>query len=454
MSPILVRPVREQLEHDRVIRLLQVKLKRRHDVATNIGEDQTVPVRIGQVQIFPDLVLTSADSGREADGDGRSRNRGIGQPPGSDGPMGPPWAARERRFTCMSLPAASIWPAGSRRRIRSMSRKSGAITPSAIRRGSRSSIAPRRPKPAGRARNRSHPKPAPASTAQDRQPARPRVKAKQSHEPRRKAVRREASRPSAAAPAVQSRPRVDRKGNRPAVPSVHAGQAGLRKHLRRPYAPAPQGHGRPASFTGIARRLASGSAARRSTKTPSRSSRNTTRASGSTGRRSSKGKRRPFTAPSLSGNRCRNLCPPNRSRTSRLRFRSARRTRSSAPRAGPRFELAYADVMARYCPPGSRPGAPGAAESRSRALEPRHLGHGEEVRETGSRRVRSPVSSPFEAFIGATPAPEVDRQASPAEPARTQPSWRWPRPTTRRSTGRRRRLGGRARAAIEAGSQD
>lgn len=65
MSPILVRPVREQLEHDRVIRLLQVKLKRKHDVVTNIGEDQTVPVRIGQVQIFPDLVLTSVDRGKK-----------------------------------------------------------------------------------------------------------------------------------------------------------------------------------------------------------------------------------------------------------------------------------------------------------------------------------------------------------------------------------------------------
>ena len=65
MSPILVRPVREQLEHDRVIRLLQVRLKRRHEVATNIGEDQSVPVRIGQVQIFPDLVLTSGDIGKK-----------------------------------------------------------------------------------------------------------------------------------------------------------------------------------------------------------------------------------------------------------------------------------------------------------------------------------------------------------------------------------------------------
>ena len=66
MSPILVRPVREQLEHDRVIRLLEQRLKRRHhDVATNIGESQTVPVRIGPVQIFPDLVLTSNDKGHK-----------------------------------------------------------------------------------------------------------------------------------------------------------------------------------------------------------------------------------------------------------------------------------------------------------------------------------------------------------------------------------------------------
>jgi len=65
VSPILVRPVREQLEHDRVIRLLQVRLKRRHDVVMNIGEDQTVSVKIGQVQIFPDLVLTSTDRGHK-----------------------------------------------------------------------------------------------------------------------------------------------------------------------------------------------------------------------------------------------------------------------------------------------------------------------------------------------------------------------------------------------------
>ena len=68
MSPILVRPVREQLEHDRVIRLLQAKLKRKHDVTVNIGEEQTAGVKIGAGQMFPDLVLTSQDKGHRLEG--------------------------------------------------------------------------------------------------------------------------------------------------------------------------------------------------------------------------------------------------------------------------------------------------------------------------------------------------------------------------------------------------
>ena len=68
MSPILVRPVREQLEHDRVIRLLQAKLKRKYDVAANIGEEQTASVRIGAGQMFPDLVLTSTGKGKRLEG--------------------------------------------------------------------------------------------------------------------------------------------------------------------------------------------------------------------------------------------------------------------------------------------------------------------------------------------------------------------------------------------------
>ena len=68
MSPILVRPVREQLEHDRVIRLLQAKLKRKYDVATNIGDDQAAGLKIGPGQMFPDLVLSSLDKNKKLEG--------------------------------------------------------------------------------------------------------------------------------------------------------------------------------------------------------------------------------------------------------------------------------------------------------------------------------------------------------------------------------------------------
>ena len=68
MSPILVRPVREQLEHDRIIRLLQAKLKRKHEVAVNIADEQMAGVKIGPTQMFPDLVLTSQDKGHRLEG--------------------------------------------------------------------------------------------------------------------------------------------------------------------------------------------------------------------------------------------------------------------------------------------------------------------------------------------------------------------------------------------------
>lgn len=68
MSPILVRPVREQLEHDRIIRLLQAKLKRKHEVAINAGDEQSASIRVGPGQMFPDLVLTSQDKGRRLEG--------------------------------------------------------------------------------------------------------------------------------------------------------------------------------------------------------------------------------------------------------------------------------------------------------------------------------------------------------------------------------------------------
>ena len=68
MSPILVRPVREQLEHDRVIRLLQAKYKRKFEVAVNPGNEQTMPVGTGPSAWYPDLVLQSADRHRKLAG--------------------------------------------------------------------------------------------------------------------------------------------------------------------------------------------------------------------------------------------------------------------------------------------------------------------------------------------------------------------------------------------------
>ena len=65
LSPILVRPVREQLEHDRVIRLLQAKYKRKFEVAINPGNEQTAPVGNVDAPWYPDLVLQSNDKGRK-----------------------------------------------------------------------------------------------------------------------------------------------------------------------------------------------------------------------------------------------------------------------------------------------------------------------------------------------------------------------------------------------------
>jgi hypothetical protein len=59
--PILVRPVREQLEHDRVIRLLQAKYKRKFDVGMNVGMEQVAPIGVGTSAVFPDLVLQSTE---------------------------------------------------------------------------------------------------------------------------------------------------------------------------------------------------------------------------------------------------------------------------------------------------------------------------------------------------------------------------------------------------------
>jgi hypothetical protein len=64
VSPILVRPVREQLEHDRIIRHLQSKSRRKFDATMNPGAEQNAPVKSGTTLLYPDVLLFSQERGR------------------------------------------------------------------------------------------------------------------------------------------------------------------------------------------------------------------------------------------------------------------------------------------------------------------------------------------------------------------------------------------------------
>jgi hypothetical protein len=64
VSPILVRPVREQFEHDRVIRVLQARYKRKFEVAINPGAEQNAAVSAGDSSVYPDVILYSPDKAR------------------------------------------------------------------------------------------------------------------------------------------------------------------------------------------------------------------------------------------------------------------------------------------------------------------------------------------------------------------------------------------------------
>ena len=69
MSPILVRPIREQFEHNRVIRLLVARFRRKFTVGVNIGDEpEATGVRSGTGLVYPDLVLTSSEGVRRVHG--------------------------------------------------------------------------------------------------------------------------------------------------------------------------------------------------------------------------------------------------------------------------------------------------------------------------------------------------------------------------------------------------
>lgn len=65
MSPILVRPVREQLEHDRIIRLLHAKSRRRFEAGMNPGNEKNAALGVAPASVYPDLILQSQERGRK-----------------------------------------------------------------------------------------------------------------------------------------------------------------------------------------------------------------------------------------------------------------------------------------------------------------------------------------------------------------------------------------------------
>lgn len=57
MSPIYVRPEREQAEHDRLIRFLQAQYSRKFEALANPGDERVAPVKVAAATHFPDIVL-------------------------------------------------------------------------------------------------------------------------------------------------------------------------------------------------------------------------------------------------------------------------------------------------------------------------------------------------------------------------------------------------------------
>ena len=249
MSPILVRPVREQLEHDRVIRLLQAKNRRRYEAGINPGAEQNVAGRqraVGPVSRRRppiDRTRPSAAGGR------RGRDRRIGQSPGSAravgafcqaaGSVSPVRAGRHGR----RRPAALRGQPDSRHRDLELPlhRRSGSLH-----------AGPSQPRGAGRAVAQAPGARRPRRHADAKPPSR----TAKACGARRAEARQEAG--AAAEAPISNGPRATR-----GLPEVFARQTRVRELLSRCSRRLAARRGR-ACCTGFARRRTSKSAARRS----------------------------------------------------------------------------------------------------------------------------------------------------------------------------------------------
>ncbi len=85
MTPILVRPVREQLEHDRVIRLLQQRWRRKYLATVNQGSETTASVVHGDIDAVSRRGAGPARQAQQARDRRRGGDRRVGEPPRGDG---------------------------------------------------------------------------------------------------------------------------------------------------------------------------------------------------------------------------------------------------------------------------------------------------------------------------------------------------------------------------------
>ena len=101
VSPILIRPIREQIEHDRIIRVLHARLRKEYDVEANLGDDRRAPLRVGRRDLLSRPRAHGHGRPEKVAGHDRGGDRRVGQPPRGDGRSGRTSAGPRRRSTCM-----------------------------------------------------------------------------------------------------------------------------------------------------------------------------------------------------------------------------------------------------------------------------------------------------------------------------------------------------------------
>ena len=137
VSPILVRPVREQLEHDRLVRLLQTKSRRRFDAVANPGEPTECARPRGHRLAVSGPAAVFAGPRPAAAGGRRSGDRRVGQPSRGAGAVGAAVEAARSISSCMCPRTWWMSRAGCARTTRCRRPKSGATIWWAISSGSR-----------------------------------------------------------------------------------------------------------------------------------------------------------------------------------------------------------------------------------------------------------------------------------------------------------------------------